>query len=73
MADQIFMFMTTAGTMIGLAALLFVSKGLRARSAGLTTSSSAAPPSSSSDNKSYSNVGRKVKKYTSDGKPIYED
>jgi hypothetical protein len=73
MADQIFMFMTTAGTMIGLAVLLFVSKGLRARSAGLTTSSSAAPPSSSFDNKSHNNVGRKVKKYSSDGKPIYED
>jgi hypothetical protein len=77
MADQLFMFMTTAGTMIALAVLLFVSKGLRMRSAGLTatsSSSSAASPSSSSfDNKSYNNAGRKVKKYSSDGKPIYED
>jgi len=69
MADQIFMFLTTAGTMIGLAVLLFVSKGLRIRSIGRITTS----PSSSFDNKNYNNAGRKVKKYSSDGKPIYED
>jgi hypothetical protein len=77
MADQVFMYMTTAGTMIAFGILLFVSKGIRARSSsGLATSSSssAAPPSSSLNNKSYSNnAGRKVKKYSSDGKPIYED
>jgi hypothetical protein len=33
MADQTFMFMLAAGTMIGLGLLLFVSKGLRVRSA----------------------------------------
>jgi hypothetical protein len=69
MADQIFMFLTTAGTMIGLAVLLFVSKGLRIRSIGCIATSS----SSSFDNKNYNNAGRKVKKYSSDGKPIYED
>jgi hypothetical protein len=69
MADQIFMFLTTAGTMIGLAVLLFVSKGLRIRSIGRIATSS----SSSFDNKNYNNAGRKVKKYSSDGKPIYED
>lgn len=37
MADQIFMFMITAGTMAAFAALLFVSKGLRARSSGVTS------------------------------------
>ena len=75
MTDQIFMFMTTAGTMAAFAALLFVSRGIRARSPGIatTSSSSAGSPSSSFDNKSYNNVGRKVKKYSSDGKPIYED
>lgn len=77
MADQLFMFITTGGTMIALAVLLFVSKGLRMRSGGLTAtatsslSSNSAP--SSFDNKSYSNAGKKVKKYSSDGKPIYED
>ena len=78
MADQIFMYMTTAGTLIAFGVLLFVSKGIRKRSSpGLATSSSAsfAPPSSSYDSKSSSssNIGRKVKKYSSDGKPIYED
>jgi hypothetical protein len=76
MADQVFMYMTTAGTMIAFGILLFVSKGIRARSSsGLaTSSSSAAPPASSLNNKSYSNnAGRKVKKYSSDGKPIYEE
>ena len=70
MADQIFMFMTTAGTMAAFAALLFVSRGIRTRSSGLASSSSS---SSSFDNKSYNDTGRKVKKYNSDGKPIYED
>ena len=75
MADQIFMFMTTAGTMAAFAALLFVSRGIRARSPAIATtpSSSSGPPSSSFDKKSYNNGGRRVKKYSSDGKPIYED
>jgi len=73
MADQLFMFVTTAGTMIGLAALLFVSKGIRMRSGGLTTTTTVSPSSSSFDKKNYDNSGRKVKKYSSDGKPIYED
>jgi hypothetical protein len=75
MADQLFMFVTTAGTMIGLAALLFVSKGIRMRSGGLATTT-VSTSSSSFENKSYdnnNNAGRKVKKYSSDGKPIYED
>jgi hypothetical protein len=77
MADQLFMFITTGGTMIALAVLLFVSKGLRMRSGGLTAtatsslSSNSAP--SSFDKKSYNNASKKVKKYSSDGKPIYED
>jgi hypothetical protein len=77
MADQTFMFMITAGTMIGLAVLLFVSKGRRIRSARAiekeATFSSSPPPSSRDDKKSNDKVGRKVKKYSSDGKPIYED
>jgi hypothetical protein len=79
MADQTFMFMITAGTMIGLAVLLFVSKGRRARSARAIEKeriSSSAPPTSSSsrdDKKNNDKAGRKVKKYSSDGKPIYED
>ncbi|HYY50171.1 MAG TPA: hypothetical protein VE643_04805 [Nitrososphaeraceae archaeon] len=73
MADQLFMFVTTAGTMIGLAALLFVSKGIRMRSGGLTATPTVSLSSSSLDKENYNNAGRKVKKYSSDGKPIYED
>jgi hypothetical protein len=73
MADQIFMFMTTAGTMAALAALLFVSKGMRMRSGGLTATSSSSSASPASLDKSYDKGGKKVKKYSSDGKPIYED
>ena len=77
MADQLFMFITTGGTMIALAVLLFVSKGLRMRSGGLTATATSSlsynTAPSSFDNKSYNNAGKKVKKYSSDGKPIYED
>jgi hypothetical protein len=73
MADQIFMFITTAGTMAALAALLFVSKRLRASSSGVTPPSSISSASSDNDKKRYDETGRKVKKYSSDGKPIYED
>jgi hypothetical protein len=73
MADQLFMFVAAAGTIIGLAALLFVSKGIRMRSGGLTTTPTVSPSSSSFDKKNYNNAGRKVKKYSSDGKPIYEE
>ena len=72
MTDQLFMFVTTAGTMIGLTALLFVSKGIRMRSGGLTATPTVSS-SSSFDKKNDNNAGRKVKKYSSDGKPIYED
>jgi hypothetical protein len=73
MADQLFMFVTTAATMIGLTVLLFVSKGIRMRSGGLATTPTVSTSSFSSDKKNYDNAGRKVKKYSSDGKPIYED
>ena len=74
MADQLFMYMTMAGTMAAFAALLFVSRGTRTRSGGLTaTSSSTSAGSTSSSSSSFDNAGRKVKKYSSDGKPIYED
>ena len=79
MADQTFMFMIVAGTMIGLEVLLFVSKGLRVKSARfieneLPSTSAALPPRPSHhDKKDYDNKSRKAKKYTSDGKPVYED
>lgn len=81
MADQTFMFMVVAFTMIGLAVLLFVSKGLRVRSSrsidkehnSASTTSSSFPNPSRTNKESYNNVNRKAKKYTSDGKPVYED
>ena len=73
MADQLFMYMTMAGTMAAFAALLFVSRGTRTRSGGLTATSSSTSVGSTSSSSSFDNAGRKVKKYSSDGKPIYED
>ena len=72
MADQLFMYMTMAGTMAAFAALLFVSRGIRARTGGLTATSSSTSAGSTSSS-SLDNTNRKVKKYSSDGKPIYED
>lgn len=73
MADQMFMFATMAGTMAALAALLFVSRGLRTRSRSTTAISKnepAASLSSSKDNEG--EKGKKAKRYTSDGKPVYD-
>jgi len=95
MADQKFMFIVTAGTMVGLAILLFVSRGRRRRAIKTTDKEHALSPSSySQENEraikttdkehalspsSYSQEneknkkGKQTKKYTSDGKPIYEE
>ena len=74
MADQMFMFVTMGGTMAALAALLFVSSGIRKR--GTRISSKGSSFSSSSSNQSIkdnkTNKDKKVKRYTSDGKPTYE-
>ena len=72
MADQIFMFITTTGTMAALTALLFISRGIRTRSSVINTRSTASV-SSGDDKKRYDKTGKKVKKYSSDGKPIYDD
>jgi hypothetical protein len=66
--------MTTAGTMAAFTALLFVSRGIRARSSSSKLASSSSPASSSSSSSSSrGDADRKVKKYSSDGKPIYDD
>lgn len=78
MADEIFMFAVTAGTMAALAALLFISRGRRTRSRSaeirenVPSSSSSSSTSSSSSKKNQSENGKKAKKYTSDGKPVYD-
>ena len=60
MAEIMFMYGTTAGFLIGLGVLLFMIRGKRLR--GVKP-----PIPGSVDDK-----GRKIKKYGSDGKPIYE-
>jgi len=76
MADEIFMFAVTAGTMAALAALLFISRGRRTRSRSAEISKneplSSSSTSSSSSKKNQSENGKKAKKYTSDGKPVYD-
>jgi hypothetical protein len=65
MADQIFMFATTAGFMIGLGVLLFVVRSRRPKEAKKIVSTSTG--SSHEDER-----GRKVKRYDSNGRPVYE-
>jgi hypothetical protein len=60
MADQVFMYATTAGVMIGLAVLLFVVRGRRSKGVKATISGHEG------------DKGRKAKRYDSDGKPVYE-
>lgn len=76
MADEIFMFAVMAGTMAALAALLFISRGRRTRSRSAeireNVPSSSSSSTSSSSSKNQSENGKKAKKYTSDGKPVYD-
>jgi hypothetical protein len=60
MADLMFMYATTAGFMIGFGVLLFVVRQRRPREA------KASIPGRESDK------GRTVKRYDSNGKPIYD-
>ena len=60
MADLMLMFATTAGFMVGLGVLLFVVRSRRPKEAKTSISGR-------EDDK-----GRKVKRYDSNGKPVYE-
>jgi hypothetical protein len=75
MADKTFMFIVTAGTMAGLAILLLVSRGRRRRAIKTIDKEHALSPSSSpQENENEKNKkGKQTKKYTSDGKLIYEE
>ena len=59
-ADQVFMYATTAGVMIGLGVLLFIVRGRRSKGVKATISDHEGEK------------GRKVKSYDSDGKPVYK-
>jgi hypothetical protein len=73
MADKTFMFIVTAGTLAGLAILLFVSRGRRRRAIKTTDKEHALSPSSSSQENEKNKKGKQTKKYTSAGKLIYEE
>jgi hypothetical protein len=73
MADQMFMFATMAGTMAAFAAVLFVSRGIRSRANKIGNKGSSFSPSDSQSSKgNVTNKGKKVKRYNSDGTPVYE-
>ena len=81
MAEQMFMFATTAGVMIGLGVILGIARTRRSRTTATTeiaNGSSYSQPSSSSSTQSSSSSPkgessqRRVKRYNSDGKPVYE-
>ena len=70
MADQMFMFATTAGFMIGLGIILGIARARRPRTVTteVTNESSFTPSSSSGETQER----KKVKRYNSEGKPVYE-
>ena len=79
MAEQMFMFATTAGFLIGLGVILGIARTRRPRTTATTeiaNESSYSQSSSSSTQSSSSPKGesteRRVKRYNSDGKPVYE-
>jgi hypothetical protein len=83
MADQMFMFATTAGFMIGLGVILGIARTRRSRTTPTTeianepsysqsSSSSSSTQSSSSSSPKGESTERRVKRYNSDGKPVYE-
>ena len=79
MADQMFMFATTAGFLIGLGVILGIARTRRPRTTATTeiANESSYSQSSSSSTQSSSppkreSTERRVKRYNSDGKPVYE-
>jgi hypothetical protein len=74
MADQMFMFATTAGFMIGLGVILFITRARRPRTTATTEIAGESSYSQSSSSSSPQGEGsqRRVKRYNSDGKPVYE-
>lgn len=79
MADQMFMFATTAGFLIGLGVILGIARTRRPRTTAtpeIANESSYSQSSSSTQSSSSSPKGesteRRVKRYNSDGKPVYE-
>jgi hypothetical protein len=82
MAEQMFMFATTAGFMIGLGVILGIARTRRPRTTATTeianessysqSSSSSSSSTQSSSSPKGESTERRVKRYNSDGKPVYE-
>jgi hypothetical protein len=74
MAEQMFMYAVTAGFMIGLGVILGISRTRRPRTSTteVPTESSYSPSSSPSSSSGESHERRRIKRYNSDGKPVYE-
>jgi cytochrome oxidase Cu insertion factor (SCO1/SenC/PrrC family) len=70
MADQMFMFATTAGFMIGLGIILGIARVRRTKTATTEVTSESSYSSSSSSGESQKE--KRVKRYNSEGKPVYE-
>jgi hypothetical protein len=72
MADQMFMFATTAGFMIGLGILLGIARTRRSRTVTTEVTNESSFSSSSSPSSGESQERKKVKRYNSEGKPVYK-
>jgi hypothetical protein len=70
MADQMFMFATTAGFMIGLGIILGIARVRRTKTATTEVTNESSYSSSSSFGESQKE--KRVKRYNSEGKPVYE-
>jgi hypothetical protein len=68
MADQMFMFATTAGFMIGLGIILGIARVRRTKTATTEVTNASSYSSSSGE----SQKEKRVKRYNSEGKPVYE-
>ena len=71
MAEQMFMFATTAGFMIGLGIILGIARTRRSRTVTTEATNESSFSSSSSPGESQEKEKR-VKRYNSEGKPVYE-
>ena len=71
MADQMFIFATTAGFMIGLGIILGIARVRRTKTA-TTEVTNESSYSSSSSSFGESQKEKRVKRYNSEGKPVYE-
>ena len=72
MADQMFIFATTAGFMIGLGIILGIVRTRRLKTSTAEVPKESSYSSSSSSSSGESQEGKRVKRYNSEGKPVYE-